>query len=215
MQGRTLRASAAIFLFITLTVGLPAAQKHSIYQEGIASWYGGEFQGELTANGEVFDTHSISAAHKTLPFGTIVKVTNQTNDLSVDVRINDRGPFVEDRIIDLSRAAAQEIDMVDQGIAPVALEILYKPETPESAYSRVEDAKFLNLQVGAYSSVKRALDVYKMLGTLGIQPHVEIIEEDLIRIQIRNIPNHMHQEYVQRLESAGFTEVLVRSESGG
>ncbi|MGM0432373.1 MAG: septal ring lytic transglycosylase RlpA family protein [Spirochaetota bacterium] len=214
MQRHTYKAVLSVLISFVLSAALLAAQESNVYQQGIASWYGGEFQGKLTANGEIFDTHSISAAHKTLPFGTIVKVTNQTNGLSVEVRINDRGPFVEERIIDLSKAAAQQIDMVDQGIAPVTLEVLYKPETPESAYNRVEDAQFLNVQIGAYSSVRGALEVYKQLNTLGIQPQAEITEGKLIRIQLRNIPSHKHQEYIEKLESAGFTDVLVRSAPG-
>ena len=87
-------------------------------EEGLASWYGGKFQGRLTSSGEVFDTNLLTAAHKTLPFGTLVKVTNLANGRSAVVKINDRGPFVEGRIIDLSRAAAEQIDMVGTGHCP-------------------------------------------------------------------------------------------------
>ena len=80
--------------------------------EGVASWYGGKFHGRLTSSGEVFDTNEMTAAHRTLPFGTIVKVTNMDNGKSAMVKINDRGPFVDGRIIDLSRAAAEQIDML-------------------------------------------------------------------------------------------------------
>ncbi len=89
---------------------------------GFASWYGGKFQGRQTANGERFDTKKLTAAHKTLPFGTFVRVTNLENNLSVEVRINDRGPFIEGRIIDLSRAAADVIGMAGKGIALVKVE---------------------------------------------------------------------------------------------
>lgn len=92
--------------------------------EGVASWYGPGFGGNRTANGEVFDTSKLTAAHQTLPFGTLVRVTNLENGLAVVVRINDRGPFVGGRIIDLSRAAAERIDMVGGGTAPVRLELL-------------------------------------------------------------------------------------------
>ena len=93
-------------------------------QVGLASWYGGKFQGRRTANGEVFDTNKLTAAHKTLPFGTIVRVTNLENEKTSLVRINDRGPFVEGRIIDLSRAAAVELEMAGKGIARVRVETL-------------------------------------------------------------------------------------------
>ncbi|MBS1518462.1 MAG: septal ring lytic transglycosylase RlpA family protein [Bacteroidetes bacterium] len=98
-------------------------------QEGDASWYGPGFHGRKTANGERFNTNEMTAAHKTLPFNTLVKVTNLSNDMSVIVRINDRGPYVRGRIIDLSKAAKQELGM--GGLAHVRLEI-YNPEGEES-----------------------------------------------------------------------------------
>ena len=92
--------------------------------EGVASWYGGKFHGRQTANGERFDQNGISAAHKSLPFNTVVRVHNLRNGKSVDVRINDRGPFVKGRIIDLSKGAASKIDMVNDGVVPVRIQVL-------------------------------------------------------------------------------------------
>ena len=86
---------------------------------GIASWYGKPFHGRKTANGETYDMYKMTAAHPTLPIPSYVKVTNQNNGKSVIVRINDRGPFVDNRIIDLSLAAAHRLDMVDKGLARV------------------------------------------------------------------------------------------------
>lgn len=94
------------------------------YEVGIASWYGPGFHGNLTANGEVYDMHGISAAHKTLPFGTIVKVVDLETGRTVVVRINDRGPFIEGRIIDLSKGAAERLGIVQKGITKVGLRIL-------------------------------------------------------------------------------------------
>lgn len=94
------------------------------YQSGVASWYGGYFHGRTTANGEKYNQWAMTAAHKTLPFGTRVKVTNTRNGDSVIVRINDRGPFIAGRIIDLSKAAANDIGM--SGVAPVKVAILGK-----------------------------------------------------------------------------------------
>lgn len=91
---------------------------------GVASWYGQEFAGRTTANGEIFDPRKLTAAHRTLPFGTIVEVRNLENDRRVEVRINDRGPFIGGRIIDLSFAAAQRIDLVERGVGDVALRIV-------------------------------------------------------------------------------------------
>lgn len=96
----------------------------SAYQSGIASWYGGKFHGRTTANGEKYNMWSLTAAHKTLPFGTRVKVTNSNTGGTVIVRINDRGPFIAGRVIDLSKAAANEIGM--GGLAPVKLTVLGK-----------------------------------------------------------------------------------------
>ena len=97
------------------------------YEVGIASWYGPGFQGNHTANGEIYDMNGISAAHKTLPFGTIVRVVDLDTARSIVVRINDRGPFIEGRIIDLSKGAAEKLGIVDKGIAHVGLRIVRWP----------------------------------------------------------------------------------------
>jgi rare lipoprotein A len=86
---------------------------------GLASWYGQEFAGRTTANGEIFDPLLLSAAHRTLPFGTVLHATNPKNGKSVDVRINDRGPFVGDRVVDLSYAAAQQLGLTEEGVGQV------------------------------------------------------------------------------------------------
>jgi rare lipoprotein A (peptidoglycan hydrolase) len=105
-------------------------------QEGVASWYGPGFQGRKTANGERFDTYEMTAAHKTLPFNTLVKVTNLDNGVSAIVRINDRGPFVRGRIIDLSNAAKNTIQM--GGTAQVRIEII-NPEEEQTTESETEE----------------------------------------------------------------------------
>ena len=103
----------------------------SAYEEGVASYYAEEFNGRKTSNGETFDMNDFTAAHRTLPFNTKVKVTNTLNGKTVTVRINDRGPFKNDRIIDLSLAAAKEIDLIGTGTAKVILEVLeFGPEKP-------------------------------------------------------------------------------------
>jgi rare lipoprotein A len=93
-------------------------------EEGVASWYGVPFNGRRTSNGEIYDMHEFTAAHRTLPFGAVVRVTNLGNGKQTQVRINDRGPFVADRVIDLSLSAAQAIEMVGPGTAQVRLEII-------------------------------------------------------------------------------------------
>jgi len=121
--------------------GIPTSKNSSIASiskselEGIASYYAEPYNGRRTANGETFDTYNaMTAAHKTLPFNTVVRVKNMNNGEEVDVRINDRGPFVKGRVIDLSLAAAKEIDLVRAGVAPVKLKVL-KDGSPTSKSS--------------------------------------------------------------------------------
>ena len=99
-------------------------------ETGIASWYGDPYHGRKAANGEVYDMNRMTAAHRTLPFGTWVEVNNLTNSKRVTVRITDRGPFVQGRIIDLSRAAAAKIDMIGSGTARVHLKVVRAPVGP-------------------------------------------------------------------------------------
>jgi rare lipoprotein A len=96
--------------------------------EGVASWYGEDFNGRLTASGEVYDMYKLTAAHKTLPLGTTVKVTNLDNGKTVEVKVNDRGPYVRGRIIDLSRTAGRAIDIRGTGTAKVKLEVVRWPK---------------------------------------------------------------------------------------
>jgi len=102
----------------------PGADGRGYSAEGTASWYGARHQGRRTASGERFDHNALTAAHRTLPFGTRVRVTNLRNRRSVVVRINDRGPHARARIIDLSRKAAQNLGMLHAGVAPVRVETL-------------------------------------------------------------------------------------------
>jgi rare lipoprotein A len=111
-------------------------------EEGGASWYGVPFNGRRASNGEIYDMYKLTAAHKTLPFETIVRVTNLNNGKSTTVRITDRGPFVENRIIDLSLAAAREIESVGPGVVPVRVEVLTPGIDPTGG--------FFTVQVGAF-----------------------------------------------------------------
>lgn len=115
-----LKTLAALFLLILFSCS--KGPTHTL--QGTASWYGHPHHGRLTASGQRFDMYALTAAHRTLPMGTRLRVTNRTNRRSVVVTITDRGPFIRKRVIDLSYAAAREIGMVGPGIAPVDLEIL-------------------------------------------------------------------------------------------
>ena len=120
----------------------PAAPAPAGYTEdGNASWYGQPFNGRRASNGEIYDMYKLTAAHRTLPFDTVVRVTNLNNGKSTTVRITDRGPFVENRIIDLSFAAAREIESVGPGVVPVRLEVLGNVDVTTG---------YFTVQVGAF-----------------------------------------------------------------
>lgn len=116
-------------------------------EEGMASWYGAPFDGRRTSDGEVYDMHEFTAAHRTLPFNAMVRVTNLSNGRHVDVRINDRGPFVANRIIDLSYSAAEAIGMVGPGTARVRLDLIGGPDP---------NVGFFGVQVGAFQLEQNA-----------------------------------------------------------
>jgi len=124
---------AIIGIFLTTLCFAQTGERGMFTQEGIASWYGGEFNGRPTASGEIFNDTAFTAAHPFLPFGTMLKITNQHNEKSVTVRVNDRGPFVAARIIDLSRSAALQLDMIRTGTAPVKVESLEEVSLPAKA----------------------------------------------------------------------------------
>ena len=122
------RIIGTILLCISITAFCAAqdqiGQNDSFRQEGVASYYGREFAGRPTASGEIFDPAQLTAAHPTLPFGTLLRVTNRNNNSQVIVRVNDRGPFVAARILDVSQGAAEILDMIGTGTAPILLEVV-------------------------------------------------------------------------------------------
>jgi rare lipoprotein A len=120
---------------------IPTPHEGVPFEEGKASWYGAPFHGRQASNGEIYDMNKLTAAHRTLPFNTVVRVTNLTNGKSTTVRITDRGPFVDNRIIDLSYAAAREIESIGPGVVPVRLDILSAIDP---------NAGFFTVQIGAF-----------------------------------------------------------------
>jgi rare lipoprotein A len=148
--------------------------------EGIGSYYAEPYHGRRTANCEIFDTYQhLTAAHKTLPFNTLVRVTNTKNGREVDVRINDRGPFVKGRVIDLSVRAAREIDMVRAGLVPVKIQILKTAEA-------VRALTMYAVQVGAFENRRSAQDLKERLSKKYAGVTVETFsgEKTLYRIRI-------------------------------
>jgi rare lipoprotein A len=120
----------------------------------MASWYGAPFNGRRTSDGEVYNMHDLTAAHRTLPFNAVVRVTNLSNGKAVDVRINDRGPFVANRIIDLSYSAAEAIGMVGPGTAEVRLDLEGGPDP---------NVGFFGVQVGAFQLEQNAQRLRELL----------------------------------------------------
>ncbi len=132
-----------------------------VIEDGVASWYGPNFHGNLTANGETYDMDRLTAAHRTLPFNTIVKVKNRDNGKSVIVRINDRGPYAKNRIIDLSRGAAKKIGMIGPGTARVQL-VLLEGNLKDS---RVTDLKVptYTVQLGSFDTEAGAFELSRKI----------------------------------------------------
>ena len=154
-------ATVALALPLAICVLSSCARKHHVTaapasapqirsgETGLASWYGHPYHGRAASNGEIYDMEKLTAAHRTLPFGTMVHVTNLANNKSVDVRIIDRGPFIDGRIIDLSHAAAQAIDLIGPGIAQVRLDILALP-------TYISADNWYAVQAGAFRDKDRA-----------------------------------------------------------
>ena len=146
----------------------PFTQAHGYEERGLASWYGPKFHGRLTSNGEVYDMDKMTAAHKLLPMNTWVEVTNQNNGKRAVVRINDRGPFVDGRIIDLSKAAARDLGVLGPGTAPVIIRALGQrpsgsPPPPPDAPTAVVKLGPFTVQVGAFTQESNA---YRLAATL-------------------------------------------------
>lgn len=112
-----------------LTLAMASRSAFRRREVGVASWYGGKFHGRTTANGERYNMHGMTAAHRTLQFGTVVRVTNLANRRTVTLRINDRGPFIKNRIIDVSRGAAARLGLLETGVARVRVEVVRSPRT--------------------------------------------------------------------------------------
>jgi rare lipoprotein A len=175
-------------------------------EEGVASWYGVPFDGHRTSNGEIYDMHAFTAAHRTLPFGSMVRVTNLRNGMQTEVRINDRGPFVANRIIDLSLSAAQAIQMVGPGTAQVRLEVISGPSPTQG---------FFGVQVGAFANRDNADRLQAQLATR--YPFVSIATYDspsgiFYRVRVGRLPTEAaaHELATQLHDNEQFTTFVVR-----
>ena len=175
-------------------------------EEGNASWYGDPFNGRRASNGEIYDMYKLTAAHRTLPFDTKVRVTNLNNGKSTTVRITDRGPFVEGRIIDLSLAAAREIDLVGPGVAPVRVEVQGNVDVT---------AGFFTVQVGAFKDRANAERLRDRLNAsyspIFIQQY-DAPEGTFYRVRVGKISGEdAAQQFSEQLrQREGFTPYVTR-----
>jgi len=178
---------------------------------GWASWYGEPFHGRKTASGEVYDMYQLTAAHKTLPLGTTVMVTHLKNDRSVMVTVNDRGPFVRGRIIDLSYAAAQGLGMVTEGVAKVRVEIIDRK--PSSASS--SEGPF-TVQVGSFIDRTNALRLKETLQKAYQDAFITVLktpENTYYRVRVGNFRTRdAAYQCAERLAQDGYTAFITTTE---
>lgn len=197
--------------------------------EGTASWYGLKFHGHKTSNGEIYDIYKMSAAHKSLPIPSFAKVTNLDNGKSVIVRVNDRGPFHDDRLIDLSYAAASRLDIIKRGTGRVHVEGIDATSfakhlnveiAPIQAEPQVAKAPIVSagyLQVGAFSNEKSALAVQAKLAELdGVETTIEKLKRadlTLHRVVVGPLSAGISPEIlIERIESLGYSKpILIKS----
>lgn len=162
----------------------PIPSSQGFVEQGYASWYGPGFHGKKTSNGESYDMHALTAAHKTLPLGTLVKVTRTDNGKSVVVRLNDRGPFVSGRIIDLSYNGAHALDMIGSGTAPVTVEALQRATEQQQEGRRIWTSEPIpdfrtgtfTIPVGDYAASAEAEAVRGRLGRDGYEVRILRVE---------------------------------------
>ncbi len=211
---------------------LRAGEAEILKLEALASFYAEDFHGRPTASGELFDMNALTAAHKTLPFGTILEVTNLSNGKRVTVRVNDRGPFVPNREIDLSRGAAEKLDMISAGVARVSIRkisgpsgqegtILLKSAGPADGKEATTQTKQTpstaraqtwRIQLASFSHEANATRLVRTLREQGFSPAFEKAG-NMTRVVLPGIDESTLAATRKRLDSAGYTGYLVRRES--
>lgn len=209
---RRRRPSGALALILVLAAAacssLPRPKTGGV-ETGVASWYGGEFHGRQTSSREVYDMNDMTAAHQTLPFGTYVMVTNLDNDRSAVVRINDRGPFVKGRIIDLSYATAQVLGIVGPGTARVRLDVLRGFKAPDSA-GRPPAAVWI--QIGAFSVQENAYAIMRRLEKTypGVAvSQIKTANGTYFRVRVKT-DEAGAKGLAERLAGEGYSVIIVR-----
>ncbi len=200
----------------------PVAEARGFKQKGIASWYGKKFHGRKTSNGETYNMYAMTAAHKTLPLGTYVHVKSLDNGNEITVRINDRGPFVQGRIIDLSYSAAKKMGMINTGTTRVLI-VALEPDTrqkkvKQSAHKESIDYHKGNFtfQIGAFSDKKNAYRLNDKLDQTYKNAHVAEYDngqEILYRVRVGKATSlEQAVEYEEILIKHGFKDVFIVAE---
>lgn len=214
MQARGKLSLALVLLLsaCSLPPGRISPPPARLVQTGVASWYGPGFHSRQTASGAVYDQNQLTAAHPTLPLGTRVLVTNLENGRSVEVTINDRGPFLKGRSIDLSYRAAQLLGMVGPGTVPVRIEVLEAPVQLDRIPSRLD----YTLQVGSFTALENARSVSASL----VPRHAAFEEVSIVpfasgsavyyRVQVGTFADRAAaEERARRLAESGFPVMVV------
>jgi len=212
--------TALLLVFIGLTSGCSTPAPKPTYfpgypigyvEQGVASWYGPGFHGNKTANGERYDMHQMTAAHRTLPLGSIAVVRSLNSGRQVTVRINDRGPFAKGRILDLSLAGAQALDMTGNGTASIELRVI-------GFQGRADDMGALRVQVGAFADQQNALNLLnraRRLYATGRIQTVDLPEGRRYRVQVGEFRSEAQAEAAaSRLESDLSVQPFVFRDDG-
>jgi len=198
---------ALFFLFFSACVRTKYFPEGNI-QTGLASWYGEDFHGKFTSNREIYNMNDMTAAHKTLPFGSYVIVTNLNNNKSVTVRINDRGPFIKGRDIDLSYAAAKVLEMIEPGVIPVTIEIL------KSLSPRPSSQKY-SIQIGSFSKKTNAVHLRRKLrnrfGSVYIT-EFNTGHQTYFRVRIKAKTRDDAEKIALRLQQNGYTVIILEEQ---
>lgn len=197
--------------------------------EAVASYYAEKYHGRKTANGEIFNMNAMTCAHKTLPFNTVLRVTNLANGKNVQVRVNDRGPFVNGREIDLSKGAAIKLDMMTSGTARVKIEIVKegnvaRVSSNSSGTGKKKSAKINNagstshskmiyeIQLGAFGDKDNAAAYAKKASSAGFKDLYIVKAGKIKRVVIKNVPGDEVDSLVVKLNKNGFVNTLVREQ---
>ncbi len=230
------------FIFISAVIFFLGAGQlfASVYKSGVtASYYAEDFHGKKTSNGERFNMNELTCAHKSLPFNTILKVTNLANGKSCEVRVNDRGPFVLNREIDLSKAAAVKLGMIGNGTTKVKLEIVKEGANTKLSQQTAASAKkimkklygdtastssttgkttpknltpgtYWDIQLGAFKSKDNAKQFAGKVSKAGFKDIVLQTSGEVTRVAIKKVPAGKVTDTQRKLDAAGFTEQTLK-----